>query len=318
MKLSICMIARDEERDLPRLLASITGLADELILVDTGSTDRTRELATAAGAIVHEIVWPNDFAAARNASLEHATGDWILVLDADEEVVEVATLRAELEEANKLGLGGLSLVMRNLSPPGEATTYQDLPIVRAFRRGIARYEGRIHEQISPAIQRVGGVLGASDLHLLHHGYTRKEAQGVDRARRNLALLEAAVAAEPDDMYLRYQLGVTMKAVGDPKAEDVLRSSLRARGALSPAAAADVQMRLAQLALLRGDNAAAFNEAHACLKADAANVIALQITIVAGVALNRGPDVKRACTALLGQPNVAAQVRADAEALLKLL
>ncbi|HEY0255321.1 MAG TPA: glycosyltransferase, partial [Kofleriaceae bacterium] len=135
MRLSLCMIARDEEEDLPRLLESVRDLADELVLVDTGSRDATVRYARDAGARIVELAWPNDFAAARNVSLDHASGDWILVLDADEEVVDVAALRTELEEAHRMELAGLSLLQRNLSPPGEATTYTDLPIVRAFRRG---------------------------------------------------------------------------------------------------------------------------------------------------------------------------------------
>lgn len=311
------MITRDEERDLPRLLESIHGLPDELVVVDTGSQDRTRSLAETAGAQVQELVWPNDFAAARNASLDHATGDWILVLDADEEVVDAAALRAELEEADRMGLAGLSLIQRNLSPPGEATTYQDFPIVRAFRRG-ARYEGRIHEQVSGWIQRAGGVIGASDLHFLHHGYARTTAQGSDRARRNLAILEDAVAQAPGDAYLRYQLGVTLKAVGEPRAELELRTALKVKGGLSSSALADARMKLAQLALMRGDNAGAFADARGCLNEDPANVIALQITIVAGVALKRVADVKTACRALLACANATPQAQADATALLQML
>jgi hypothetical protein len=318
VKLSLCMIARDEERDLPRLLASARGLWDELVVVDTGSRDRTVELARAAGAVIAEIAWPDDFAAARNASLDLATGDWILVLDADEEVVDAGALRAELADADRIGLAGLSLLQRNLSPPGEATTYRDLPIVRAFRRG-PRYEGRIHEQVSPAIARAGGAIGASDLHFIHHGYARTAAQGSDRARRNLALLEVAVRDAPGDRYLRYQLGATQKAVGDAGAEATLQQALAApAGALSASAEADARMKLAQLALARGAEAEAFAEAQRCLAVDARNVIALQVTVVTAVGLNRVAELRAACTALVGRDDVAPAVRADAERVLQLL
>jgi glycosyltransferase involved in cell wall biosynthesis len=83
-RVSLCLIAKDEERLLPGCLESVRGVADEIVLVDTGSTDRTRELARAAGAKVLERPWDDDFAAPRNLAAAHATGDWILPLDADE------------------------------------------------------------------------------------------------------------------------------------------------------------------------------------------------------------------------------------------
>ena len=85
-RLSVCMIVKNEERFLGQCLASVKGLADELIIIDTGSTDRTVEIAREHGAQVGHFEWCNDFAAARNASIAPATGDWILFLDADEEL----------------------------------------------------------------------------------------------------------------------------------------------------------------------------------------------------------------------------------------
>ncbi len=83
-RLSLCMILRDEEELLPRFLEHARGLWDELVAVDTGSTDRTPRLLAEAGAKVLHRPWTGDFSAARNASLEAATGEWALVLDADE------------------------------------------------------------------------------------------------------------------------------------------------------------------------------------------------------------------------------------------
>src|SRR5438034_11627278 len=96
--LSLTMIVKNEEENLGRCLASVSGIADELIVVDTGSTDRTVEIARQHGAQVYHFKWCDDFAAARNVSLQHATGRWCLHLDADEWVVEKepGALRAEL------------------------------------------------------------------------------------------------------------------------------------------------------------------------------------------------------------------------------
>ena len=84
MKLSLCMIVRDEEADLPTCLESVKGVVDEICIVDTGSNDRTVAIAEGYGARVEHFTWCDDFSAARNASLAMAQGDWILVLDADE------------------------------------------------------------------------------------------------------------------------------------------------------------------------------------------------------------------------------------------
>lgn len=316
------MIVRDEERDLPRCLASLGDVADELVIVDTGSTDRTRELAPTARWI--EIEWPRDFAAARNVGLAAATGDWILVLDADEELSPEMRvgLRAELAQADELGLSGVSLLQRNLSLPGEITSFQDLPLVRLFRASPdIRYSGRIHEQVTPSIIAMGGALGASDLHFLHHGYARATAQGTDRARRNLALLVDATRDESGDAYLLYQLGATQKAVGDDAAADSLARALALHAqspALSRSAEGDARMKLAQLALARGADGEALAEATRCLAVDPTNAIALQTTIVAAVTLERFAEAAVAARALLACANVSERTRADTSELLRLL
>ncbi len=98
--LSLCMIVKDEAKNLPRALASVKDLADEIIVLDTGSGDDTPMIAAAAGAKVNFLMWGDDFAIARNASLDQATQDWILVLDADETLTGagrrlIATIKAE-------------------------------------------------------------------------------------------------------------------------------------------------------------------------------------------------------------------------------
>src|SRR5262245_11843004 len=95
-RVSLCMIVKDEAAHLPACLATVADLVDEVVVVDTGSADATRQLARAWGARVHDFPWCDDFAAARNESLRHATGEWIFWLDADDRVDEAnrARLRA--------------------------------------------------------------------------------------------------------------------------------------------------------------------------------------------------------------------------------
>jgi tetratricopeptide (TPR) repeat protein len=324
MRLSICMIVRDEAADLPRCLASLAGVADELVVVDTGSLDATPDLAAAAGARVIRIAWPRDFAAARNVSLDAATGDWCVVIDADEELSPAmrAALRETIARVDE-GVMGLTIRQRNLSAPGELTAWEDLPLVRVFRRlPVIRYEGRIHEQITPSIVRAGGEIGSADLYLLHHGYARATAQGgLSRARRNLALIEDALRETPDDAYLWYQLGATQKALGDPAAGEALTRALALDAqskALSRETEAAARMKLAQLALARGDDRAAVDEARRCLARQPDNVTALQAMVVGCVSLGQLSDAIAACQRLLACANVAAPVRRDLENLLRML
>src|ERR1700677_3802772 len=98
-------MAKNKERFLPQCLRSIRSVASHIVLVDTGSTDRTVEIVREHGAQIHHFAWCDDFSAARNAALEHATGDWVLILDADEELrpEQVEVLRQEIQRAGALG-----------------------------------------------------------------------------------------------------------------------------------------------------------------------------------------------------------------------
>ncbi|MCA9538093.1 MAG: glycosyltransferase, partial [Myxococcales bacterium] len=147
--LSVCMIAKDEEAFIGDALASVRGVADQCVVVDTGSTDRTVEICRAAGAEVAFLPWAGDFSAARNASLDHATGDWILVLDADERLTARSRtpLRAILEEyQDDSELRVVSVRIRNLARDGRFLG--DGFSGRLFRnRPELRFEGRVHEEV---------------------------------------------------------------------------------------------------------------------------------------------------------------------------
>lgn len=289
MKLSLCMIVRDEEPQLARCLQSVAGVVDEIVLVDTGSTDGTTDVADAFGARVFHHTWQNDFSAARNASLEHATGDWILVLDADEVLDReaAAQLRPFLE---RTGAAGVQLIQRNVMPDRELCRYQDLRITRAFRNDPAyRYEQVIHEQIQPSILRAGGTVLPTSFVILHYGYAQQTLQGSQlRARRNLPMLEAAVAASPDDAYLHYQLGLTHKALGDDaRSAEHLRRVLELDHAdLSPELLDTLFMKLAQLELAAGRYKAAITYADRSLAIDAGNIVSLYVAAVSHLYLGQ--------------------------------
>src|SRR5262249_3911812 len=145
-------------------LRSAAGLFDETVVVDTGSTDRTREIAAALGAKVFDFAWCDSFAAARNACLEHASGDWIFWLDADDRLDDAnrEKLRALLAG---LGTHNTAYSMKCVclpDPVSNSTTVVDH--VRLFRNHPRlRWEYRVHEQILPAVRRLGGEVRFADV-----------------------------------------------------------------------------------------------------------------------------------------------------------
>ena len=208
-RLSVCLIAKNEERFLNGCLESIRGLADQIILVDTGSTDRTVEIARAHGAEVHFRAWDNDFSAARNAALLHARGDWILVLDADEEVSKAhhSNLRALLTQANTIAYR-LPLVDVGREDQGVSQ------VPRLFRNAPQQfYVSRVHEQVYASLElnrekwsmenRFG------DARLLHYGYQTEVVKSRNKVQRNLRLLEQANEEYPNDVNLLMNLGLEL-------------------------------------------------------------------------------------------------------------
>ncbi|MEZ6005424.1 MAG: glycosyltransferase [Planctomycetota bacterium] len=187
----------------PRCLASVDGIVDEICVVDTGSTDNTIDIARNQGARVESFVWCDDFAAARNASLAMATGDWILVLDADEEL-QGEDLRSRLEQfcaAYPERAGQLTLV--DVSAEGAMQSR----VSRFFPAALhPNYRGRIHEQ--PYFTDQPASPAPLPIQVLHHGYEPKVLAAKDKVARNIALLEQLVAETPTDAYSWYQLGRT--------------------------------------------------------------------------------------------------------------
>nr|MBC8424084.1 glycosyltransferase family 2 protein [bacterium] len=205
-KLSICMIVRDEADMLPGLLDSVAGLWDELCVVDTGSVDGTVELLAAAGARLARQTWRDDFAAARNASLDLAGGDWILILDADERVSpELADEIRDLLDDDAAGAATVRLC--DELPHGHR---RESRLLRLFRRDPSiRFAHAIHEDpsatVGASLARTGRELRRLDGALRHLGYVRDVAAARDKRGRDLRLLERCVAANPRDWYSRYKI-----------------------------------------------------------------------------------------------------------------
>jgi len=256
-KLSLCMIVRDEERVLGDCLTSVKPWFDEIIVVDTGSTDRTIEIAEAAGAKVFHFPWIDDFSAARNESIKHATGDWVMWMDADD------TLPAEcgqklhelLAMADNQTVGFLMQV--HIPPaPGEYgfTIVDHVKIFRNLPQ--LRFEGRIHEQILEAINRIGGRVERVPLHVVHSGYDYSPEGQQKKRQRDLVHLEKDLQDRPDHPFVLFNIGMTAYHLKDfEKAEQALRRCLE----LSKPRESTIRKVYAMLAgcrLERGDSAGA--------------------------------------------------------------
>jgi tetratricopeptide (TPR) repeat protein len=194
--LALVMIARNEQRCIERCLHSVRPWVDEMIVLDTGSTDATAELAVQAGATVHHFSWCDDFAAARNAALALNRCDWALVLDADEWLTAGGPALAGLRQQPPDFVGSIEVNSHFEQGAGLATAPSWLP--RVLPRGV-RYVGRIHEHPEHHLHT-----HRLPVHLEHDGYLAGPMQ--DKGERNLRLLQAALAERPDDPYLLYQLG----------------------------------------------------------------------------------------------------------------
>jgi len=207
-RLSVCLIVKNEEKFLAQCLASLRGLAAQIIVVDTGSTDRTVEMAKEFGAEIYSFAWCDDFAAARNAALEHATGDWILVLDADEELpsAQHSALLADLKKSDALAFR-LPLVNA-----GQNDGRSFVP--RLFRNAPGVYYfGRVHEQAFPSLlphcQAWGLKTALGTAEIVHHGYTKEMVRDRNKVERNLKLLRLALAENPSDVNLVMNFGLEL-------------------------------------------------------------------------------------------------------------
>jgi tetratricopeptide (TPR) repeat protein len=213
---SLCMIVRDEEEQLERCLRSLAGAVDELIVVDTGSTDGTVAIAEAHGARVLRHAWGDHFAEARNVGVEAATGAWIVYVDADE-ALDPADREALRELTRRTWREGFTFLRRNhLTEEAAERPASTNRTLRMFRnRPEYRFEGRVHEGVSARMpagspERVE----AAQVRIDHYGFTPQLRARRDKSRRNLALLERQAREEPPSAFLEFNLGSEYAALGD--------------------------------------------------------------------------------------------------------
>ena len=212
--LSVCLIVKDEEQMLGSCLESVADLADEIVVYDTGSTDRTLDIARAAGARVVEGYWDDSFARARNAALELAVGDWVLSIDADERFLADPTSLRTLLADRRSDLEAYLVAIENLQGVGNARSVHTA--IRLFRRGSVRWQHRLHEQVVAADDpgrrlRIGYLSGSR---IIHHGYTAEVFDSKNKSERNLVLARAALADEDlSQAYAMMNYGRALESAG---------------------------------------------------------------------------------------------------------
>jgi tetratricopeptide (TPR) repeat protein len=232
LRLSLCMIVRDEQEMLPRCLHAAAGAVDEIVIVDTGSSDGTIEIARSFGARVIERPWTGSFAEARNTSFDAASGDWLMYLDADEVLVgEDAPLLRSLTGRTWREAFRVREINYTGSPgDGTAVTHDALRILR--NRPQYRFEGRVHEQIAA---RLPGYLPerveSTEVRIEHFGYLASVRRERGKSARNIELLRLQAAEEQPSAFLHYNLGCEHAAAGETA--EALAEFERAWGLLAP-------------------------------------------------------------------------------------
>ena len=215
-----CLIVKNEEENLPTCLESIRNWVDEIIVVDTGSSDRTVEIAESYGARVFYQQWDGDFSKARNYSLAQATKDWIFIIDADEEFVQddIPLIRRVMAQ-DKYRLVSINVYNMN-KETGEYTSF--LPSFRLYRRDAGfYYDGIVHNQLkygrTEASLRVG-------IRLKHYGYSLSPEKMKKKLARSRELLEKQLKDTPNDAYVHFNYAQLLRGAGaelDPEACDLI-------------------------------------------------------------------------------------------------
>lgn len=192
------MIVCDEAHQLADCFDSVRGVVDEIVVVDTGSEDDTVATARKLGARVYHFPWCDDFAAARNESLRHARGDWVLCLDADERLL--ASSREEVRRCvTQTGLTYFSVLIESPGPEGRPGHLNR--VHRLFRRvPEARFTGRVHEQIAPSLSGPAHRAGESSIRIRHTGYAQPAEEMARKRARNQRLLERQIVDDPGNFY----------------------------------------------------------------------------------------------------------------------
>ncbi len=244
-RLSVCLIVKNEELFLESCLASVQGVADEIIIVDTGSTDGTKKIARKFTDRIYDFAWCDDFAAARNESLKYARGDWVLLLDADE-MINQDDRHFLLEAVNQWDVAGYRLLTRNYSNDSSISGwvpvlprdrdsdtfnrsfsgwYPSLKVRLFQRKPEFIFTGKVHELVDGALEQAGGRIRSLPVPVHHYGARKGNSQ--EKVRYHLELQKQKIQDDPHNAKAYYELGVQYLHLGQlAAAEKALTESVR--------------------------------------------------------------------------------------------
>jgi glycosyltransferase involved in cell wall biosynthesis len=227
--LSVAMIVRNEGEFLEECLTGLSSLADELVIVDTGSTDDTRRIAEAFTPHVYDYPWSDDFSAARNVSLRQCHGDYIFVLDADERILpgDVARVRNLIKDAPRAAFQFLTMNFTNTESLEGFVPSVGAEYARGFRGWFPSikirlfpndphifFEGVVHERVEPSVRRAGLSTRYADIPILHFPHLRNAAAQREKIQRYLALARVKVQQHPDSAEAFEELGHAALEAGE--------------------------------------------------------------------------------------------------------
>lgn len=228
LPISVCIIAKNEENHIEECCRHLQPYGFEIVLVDTGSTDHTVELARKYTDNIYHFDWCNDFSVAKNYAMQKASHDWILSLDCDEyiESLDVNILQQCMEQHPRSA--GRILIRNRFTENGQ-TAYEQARVSRFVNRTYFQFEGAVHEQLvlKPISSDKTSVGNSSDdvssvskhvynapITVLHVGYDGSEEEIQAKSRRNIALLERELELQGADPYLYFQLGQSYRKLHD--------------------------------------------------------------------------------------------------------
>jgi len=205
---SLCMIVKNEEAHLADCLKSVGDLPTEIIIVDTGSTDRTVEIAQEFGARVKYFAWCDDFAAARNESIRDAVGDWIFWMDADDRLTPTS-----LNQVKQAAVSNLASAYILLVQSWEGNQSTQAHHFRLFKNGLGlKFEGALHEKLN--VDKLGLTLARTNIVVQHTGYAVDPEVKRRKFRRNSQIIQKMLVADPENLYWRHHLGVCLAGLED--------------------------------------------------------------------------------------------------------
>ena len=214
-EVSLCMIVKNEQEYLSKCLESIKDIVDEIIVVDTGSSDKTVEIAKSFGAKVYYFEWNNNFSEARNESLKYATKNWIMIMDADEELCP--EVRGNLKDLLYSELDEKAIYyFETFSYHGNSIDNNSMTVnlnPRLFKNELGtHYEGEVHNQLVHSEDKYYSI--CKTVRFYHYGYLDKSIESKNKRNRNITLLNEQIRKNPDDSFAHFNLGTEYSALKD--------------------------------------------------------------------------------------------------------